>query len=104
MPLKKDGMSYYLSGTFVHIYNYLEEEQHTYKYIRQAIYDFMHDNCDVLVGMRTKETLDPDMSFAKDIIMDSNLEKLDYLYQYGDYISDNEIRTAEYLNSFSEDS
>ena len=63
----------------------------------------MHDNCDVLVGMRIKETLDPDMSFAKDIVMKADLNDPVYLYQYGDYITDNEIETAKYLNPLSED-
>ncbi len=89
---------------YIEIYNYFErEDDSTYKYTSKAIYNFMHDNCDLLVGMRIKETLDPDMSFAKDIIMKADLKDLAYLYQYGDYITDNETKTAEYLNSLSDD-
>ena len=89
---------------FIEIYNCFErEDDSTYKYISKAIYNFMHDNCDVLVGMRIKETLDPDMTFAKDIVMKADLNDPVYLYQYGDYITDNEIETAKYLNSLSED-
>lgn len=89
---------------YIEIYNHFErEDESTYKKINKVIYDFMHDNCDLLVGMRIKETLDPQMTFAKDIVMESDLDDLDYLFKYGDYITDNEIRTAEYLNSLTDE-
>ena len=46
--------------------------------------------------------MDAGLDFAISLIMDSDLTDLRYLYQYGEYISDNEIRTARFLNTFSE--
>ena len=89
---------------FIEIYNYFEEEdEYTYKDIKRALYDFMNDYCDLLVLARTGELLDIDLSFAKDIIMTSDLSNLNYLYLFGEYITDNELKTAEFLNTLPEE-
>ncbi len=43
------------------------------------------------------------MSFATDIIRNSDLNDLRYLFQYGEYITENEIRLAAFLNEMSEE-
>jgi leucyl aminopeptidase (aminopeptidase T) len=89
---------------FIEIYNYFEEEdEYTYKDVKRAIYDFMSDYCDVLVTHRVRELVDSELTFAKDIIMEADLNDLRYLYSYGEYITENEIKTAEFLNSLSEE-
>ncbi len=45
----------------------------------------------------------PEESFATDLIMNSDLTDLRYLYQFGEYISENEWKTAEHLNSLPEE-
>lgn len=79
------------------------EDEFTPKDMKRAIKSFMYDYCDVLIYTRTLELSNPEYSFAKDIIMESDLSDLSYLYRYGDYISDSEIRTAEFINSLSEE-
>lgn len=87
---------------FLQIYGLLQwEDGFTPKDIKRAIKNFMHDYCDILMLQRTIEIADPDYSYAKDIIMESDLNDITYLYRYGDYISDSEIKTAEYINSLS---
>ncbi|TAH73849.1 MAG: leucyl aminopeptidase [Anaerolineaceae bacterium] len=87
---------------FLQIYGLVRwEDGFTPKDVKRAIKDFMHDYCDILILQRTIESADPDYSFAKDIIMETDLNNLSYLYRYGDYISDNELRTAEFINSLS---
>lgn len=89
---------------FIEIYNYYEEEdEYTYKDAKRAIYDFMNDYCDILITNRVREMIDTDISFAKEIIMESDLSDVRYLYQFGDYITDNEIETAQFLNTLPED-
>ena len=89
---------------FLQIYGLVRwEDDFTPKDIKRAIADFMYDNCDILTNQRTYETADPGYSFAKDIIMESDLTDLAYLYIYGDYISDNELKTAEYINGLSDE-
>lgn len=42
-------------------------------------------------------------SFAYDIIMQSDLMTPDYLYAYGEYIGENELRMAQYLAKLPEE-
>jgi aminopeptidase len=89
---------------FIEVYNYFEEEDdYTFKDIKRAIYDFESDYSGDLVEYRTRELLDANLSFAKDIIMNWDLTDLRYLYQFGEYIGDNELEIAAFLNSLSED-
>ncbi len=88
----------------IEVYNYFEEEnKYTFKDVKRAIYDFMSDYCDILVGARTREMIDTELSFAKDIIMGADLTNPQYLFYFGDYISKNELETAEFLNTLSQE-
>jgi leucyl aminopeptidase (aminopeptidase T) len=88
----------------IELYNYFEEEdEFTYKDVKRAIYDFMSDYCDVLVAHRVRELVDSELSFAADLIMEADFSDLRYLYRFGEYISDNEIKTAQFLNSLPEE-
>jgi len=88
----------------IEIYNYFEEEDDfTYKDVKRAIYDFMFDYCDILVDGNLRELVDPDMSFARDIIMNADLTDIRYLYQFGEYISDHEVKTAQFLNTLPQE-
>lgn len=73
------------------------------KYIKEAVYYHMYDYADVFVASRIEETIISSESLATDIIMNSDLSDTRYLYRYGEYIGDNEIKTAEYLNGLDED-
>ncbi|MDD3172266.1 MAG: aminopeptidase [Herbinix sp.] len=88
----------------IEIYNYFEEEDDfTYNDVKRAVYDFMSDNCDVFMNANIREMLDPGLSFAGDIILESDLSDLRYLYQFGEYITENEIKTAQFLNTLPEE-
>ncbi len=88
---------------FLEVYNiFLDPQMISYKYIRDAIYYHMYDYTDVMVERRTLETISPEFTFATDIIMNSDLSDLRYLFKYGEYISENETKTAEYLNKLSQ--
>ncbi len=88
----------------IEVYNYFEEEdEYTYKDVKRAIYDFMSDYCEVLVTARTGELLNTELSYGKDIILESDLSDSRYLYMFGEYITENEIKTAEFLNTLPKD-
>lgn len=88
---------------FVEIYNYFEEEDaYTHKDVKEAIYYYNFDYLDVLLENRMKEQFDPALTFAKEIVMESNGEDLRYLYYYGEYITENEIKTAQFLHQLTE--
>lgn len=88
---------------FIEIYNQFEETQvPSVKAVKNTIYWYASDYCDVFVADRIREQISPEESFATDIIMNSNLDDLKYLYQFGEYISDNERRTALHLAELDE--
>lgn len=85
---------------FIEIYNCFEGAlAPDYKELKEIVYWYASDYCDVFVADRIKEQLNPECSFAADIVTKSNLNDLRYLYQYGEYVSENEWKTAEHLNA-----
>lgn len=70
---------------------------------KETIYYYVSDYCDVTVTHRVREQVDSSLNFAVDIVMNSDLNDLRYLYSYGEYISDNEIKVAEFLNSLPQE-
>ncbi|WMJ89639.1 aminopeptidase [Anaerocolumna sp. MB42-C2] len=89
---------------FIEVYNYFEEaDEYTYKDVKRAIYDFISDYTGDIIEYRTRELIDPELSFVNDIIRNWDLKDLRYLYQFGEYIGENEIKTAEFLNSLTEE-
>ena len=86
------------------IYNQFEEEARPdAARLKDCIYWFVSDYCDVFAADRIREQIDPVKSFAADIIMNSDLKDLRYLYRFGEYISENELRTARHLDGLPED-
>ena len=84
---------------FIEVYNQFEEENEPeYKHVRQTIYWYASDYCDVFLADRIKEQIDPEDNFAADLIMNSDFNDVRYLYYYGEYVSENEKRTAMHLN------
>lgn len=82
----------------VEVYNKFEEvKEPDIKVLNEIIYWYASDYCDVFAADRIKEQLDPAEDFAVDIIMNCDLEDISYLYQFGEYISKNEIETARHM-------
>ena len=92
-----------LAETLIEIYNLFEEGVPHEKAVRDVLYWFFSDYTDVTLTYRIREQLDPSLSFARDIIMDSDLSDLRYLYRFGEYISDAELKIAGFLNTLPEE-
>lgn len=92
-----------LCETLIEIYNMFEDGEPQARAVRDVLYWFFSDYTDVTLTYRIREQLDPGLSFAKDIIMESDLNDLRYLYRFGEYISDSELQIASYLNSLPEE-
>jgi len=88
---------------FVEILCMFEDDIPSRKELKKTIYYFVSDYAEDTIDYRTREILDPDLSFATDIIMQSNLNDLRYLFCYGEYITENEIRMAKFLNAMSQE-
>ncbi len=88
---------------FIEIYNILENGDGSAEEIRSALYYYFFDYADITVADRMRGMLDPSMSFATDIILNEDLSKPEYLYLFGEYISENEYQTAQYLATLPEE-
>ena len=88
---------------FIEIYNLFEEPDFKPEQIKSALYYYFFDYSDITIKAGLNDMLNPEMSFIKDIIMNENLEDLRYLYFFGEYVTENEINIAKYLNSLSQD-
>lgn len=88
---------------FIEIYNLFEEPDFKPEQIKSALYYYFFDYSDITIKAGLNDMLNPEMSFIKDIIMNENLENLRYLYFFGEYVTENEINIAKYLNSLSQD-
>lgn len=89
---------------FIEVYNCFEEaETPDYKELREILYWYASDYSDVFLADRIEEQLNPECSFALDIIRNSDLTDLRYLYQYGEYVSENEWKTARFLNALPQE-
>ena len=98
-----------LSEVFLEVYNLFvlawEEgrEAPDKQAVKDALYWFVSDYTDLTVTWRVREGLDPGLSFAREIVMDSDLSSPGYLYQYGEYISDTELKVASFMNSLPQE-
>ncbi|MFI3171075.1 MAG: aminopeptidase [Eubacteriales bacterium] len=87
---------------FIQVYNCFEESLDI-KELKEIIYWYVSDYCDVYMTERIKEQIDTQYSFGRDIIEKSDLSSIDYLYDYGEYLTENEIETAKYLQRLPEE-
>lgn len=71
--------------------------------VKECLYWYCSDYCDEIMEYRVREMLDYKLDFAYQIIMNSDLSNLDYLYGFGEYITENERKTAGFLNSLSQE-
>ena len=73
------------------------------KEIRDIIYWYASDYCDVFLADRILDQIDPERSFAAELIGNADLDDDRYLYRFGEYITENELGTAHYLRMLPEE-
>ncbi len=71
--------------------------------LRESIYWYVSDYSEDESLLRVGEMVDETNDFATRIVMNMDLNNPDYLYTYGEYITDNEIKLSSYLASLPED-
>lgn len=88
---------------FTQIYNYFEDvEQLEYDNVYETVYSYEKDNTEIFTDLMIEDRINPDNKFAVDIVMNSDLNDLRYLYKYGEHVGFNELKMAEFLNSLSQ--
>ncbi len=121
IPYMFEGKREYLTilmELFIEVYNCFEahcgevskagetDEKEGAGFIRELkdiVYWYASDYCDVFAADRVLEQIDPARDFAAKIIETADLSDLRYLYRFGEYVSDNELRTAKHLLELEED-
>ena len=85
---------------------YEQQENHklpTYAAIREILYSFVSDYADVAAEERVREMVCPENNFAAAILRTADFTDLRYLYAYGEYVGENELKMAEFMNSLPEE-
>ena len=92
-----------LDELLIEIYNMFEEEIPKKEQVEDTLYWFTSDYTDLTVDYRVRETLDPSLSFAKDIVLGRDLRDVRYLYGYGEYVSEEELEIAGFMNGLPQE-
>lgn len=71
--------------------------------IRKTLYWYVSDYADVRTEREVRRLVCTEECFAADIIRNSDLSDVRYLYAYGMYVDENELETAKYLASLPEE-
>jgi len=88
---------------FLEIYSaFSQEEIPTEKQVKEILVSYVNDYCQDMVETRIREAIDPENNFIVKLILESDLNDLSYLYRSGEYVSENELKTAEFLNSLTQ--
>lgn len=71
--------------------------------IRQIAYWYVSDYCEAEAYEKVASMLLPQRDFATRIIMENDLSDIRYLYYYGEYVTESEIRTAKHMTQLSQE-
>ena len=70
--------------------------------IRKTLYWFISDYADIRTESFVRQLVCPEEGLAVDIVRNSDLSDVRYLYAYGKYVDDNALETAKYLAALPE--
>lgn len=107
IPYAFEGRKYnltILAELFLEIYGfYADKDSEVVKEVQDAIGSFFHDYSEVFSEEAIMGMVDPNLDFFTNIVMTSELNDLSYLYRYGAYISEDELKMAAYFNAMPQE-
>ena len=71
--------------------------------IRDIIYWFESDNCDIIIPRNVSEKVDASNDFLRRIVCTADLTDDRFLYLSGEYVTENEIKCAHFINRLTDD-
>ena len=74
-----------------------------YAVYKEVVYSFVSDYFETECERRIANMVDPSRDFALKIIEKSDYKDSSYLYAYGEYVTDNELKLAEYINALPQE-
>lgn len=89
---------------FLEIYHMFAQDAHPeVKHLKKSIYWYASDYAEIFMEQNVKKQIDPQMDFAVSIIRNADLSDLRYLYFFGEYITENEEKMADFLMHLPEE-
>ena len=82
---------------FLQVVSVLSLEEETERYLKETIYYDVHDYAEDRIEKNIHDLLCSEETLIYNIVMKSDFANTDYLYRYGEYVTENEIRMAEFL-------
>ena len=70
--------------------------------VRSIFSSYLRDYMPLFAERSIRDALDPEQSFAAGIVLNADLTDLNYLFRYGEYVTEDTRRTAGFLNSLDE--
>jgi Leucyl aminopeptidase (aminopeptidase T) len=88
---------------FLEMYGlFTDETKPPIRSVDDAIFYFAFDYVEDFTADRLSDTLIPSEGIAYDIVLNEDFSNPGYLFKYGEYITDNEIKLSQYLNTLSD--
>lgn len=88
---------------FLNVYEQIASGKHTVKSLKKSIYDFKLSILDEELNLNIKENFTPENDFYNQIVQKSDLNDVRYLFRFGMYVSENEVKTAQFLSGYDDD-
>ncbi len=85
---------------FLEIFNYVRNDAPEYNILKALITQLQRKNRTRDMVISLKEQFDLNYKYLKEIVEGSTLSDLRYLFRYGRYITDNEVKTARFLSAY----
>ncbi len=85
---------------FIDVFDYIRNNKIEYETLKRLITAPQKKDKTNEIIFRMKEQFDIDFRYFKDIVEKADISDLRYLFSYGKFITDNEIKTAKYLLNY----
>ena len=74
-----------------------------YETLQQILYWYVSDYSDITEEKKVKELVVAEGNFCVKLLKEADLSNPDYLYYYGEYVSENELETAAFMASLPQE-
>ena len=87
----------------VELYTYFESDEAAPKAVDDCLHSFMHDYMEIFTDNLINRSFTTKYDYEQEVVKNSDISNNAYLYQYGLFVGENEIRSREYLATFSDE-
>jgi aminopeptidase len=88
---------------FIEMFNEIKNSEPSYEALKNIMSKWQKEVSESDARVYFKEIFNAENAYNADIINSAELSDLRYLFKFGGYITENEIKTAEFLLNYSED-